>query len=75
MLIQKSRSAGRPAAQTARRAAFRPADSRAKVLRRPPVPRPANDNHGLRRLLRLRRPMATAIVVAAALTAALALIY
>ena len=75
MLIQKSRTAGSPAARTARRAAFRPADSRARVLRRPPVPRPANDNHGLRRLLRLRRPVATAIVVTAVVTAALALIY
>lgn len=75
MMIQKSRPTGGPAAQTARRAAFRPADSRARVLRRPSIPRPANDNHGFRRLWRLRRPLATAIVLAAVLTAALALIY
>ena len=75
MLHQKSRIAGSPTVQTARRKAVRPADSRARVIRRVPVPRAANDNQGLPGILRLRRPIGTLIVAAAIVTAALALLY
>ncbi|MFC3225892.1 hypothetical protein ACFOGJ_01530 [Marinibaculum pumilum] len=75
MLHQKSRIAGSPTVQAARRKAFRPADSRARVVRRLPAQRPANDNHGLPGILRLRRPVGTLIVATAIVTAALALLY
>lgn len=74
MLNQRSWPPGSGGRQPHRKR-FVPADSRARVVRRPPVPRAANDNRGGIRLPRLSRPLGTAIVAGAALLAVFALVY
>lgn len=69
---QKSWPSG--GARQPRRSSFAPADSRARVVRRPPPLRAANDNEGGSRLLRLVRPLATAAAGLAILVVAGALL-